>query len=75
MLSLKQNNERLQRMVSGTNNVVSDITEPKSLDSLSDLLPTEEIPAETESDGKKIIISVYTGQPQTFKRFALTKHT
>lgn len=69
MLSLKQNNERLQRMVSGANTMPSDLSEAKSMDPLSDLIPTEEPPPDVEPDGKKIIISVYLGQPHSFGRY------
>lgn len=68
MLSLKQNNERLQRIVSGTTNLPSDLIDTKSIDALSDIIPTEEPPPEVEPDGKKIAISVYLGQPQTFQK-------
>lgn len=68
MLSLKQNNERLQRIVSGATNLPSDLIDTKSIDALSDLIPTEEPPPEVEPDGKKITISVFLGQPQTFQR-------
>lgn len=69
MLSLKQNNERLQRMVSGANTMPSDLSEAKSMDPLSDLIPTEEPPPDVEPDGKKIIISVFLGQPHSFGRY------
>lgn len=71
MLSLKQNNERLQRMVNGTSNLPSDLTETKStnsMDALSELIPTEEPPPEPEPEGKRVAISVYLGQPQTFEK-------
>ncbi|KAI4459068.1 steerin [Holotrichia oblita] len=68
MLSLKQNNERLQRMVSGTNNLPPDMQESRSLDHLTDMISTEEPPLEIEPDGKRITISVYLGQPQSFKK-------
>ncbi|KAL1505332.1 hypothetical protein ABEB36_004923 [Hypothenemus hampei] len=76
MLSLKQNNERLQRMVSGQATMAcqGDLTiesrSNSSLDALSDLIPaTEEPPPEIENDGKRIAISVYLGQPQSFQRY------
>ncbi|XP_030764582.1 protein sickie isoform X2 [Sitophilus oryzae] len=73
MLSLKQNNERLQRMVTGTPNLPTDLAletrSSSSLDALSDLIPTEEPPPEVENDGKRIAISVYLGQPQSFERY------
>ncbi|KAI4459066.1 steerin [Holotrichia oblita] len=69
MLSLKQNNERLQRMVSGTNNLPPDMQESRSLDHLTDMISTEEPPLEIEPDGKRITISVYLGQPQSFKKY------
>lgn len=68
MLSLKQNNERLQRIVSGANNLPSDLPDARSIEALSDLIPTEEPPPEIEPDGKKIIISVYLGQPHSFQK-------
>lgn len=70
MLSLKQNNERLQRMVSGSTNQALEINETRSnsMDMLSDLVPTEEPIHEHENDGKRITISVYLGQPQTFEK-------
>lgn len=71
MLSLKQNNERLQRMVSGTPNLPTDITDSRSnssIDVLNDLIPTEDPTPEMESDGKRIAISVYLGQPQSFEK-------
>ncbi|XP_076260420.1 sickie isoform X2 [Rhynchophorus ferrugineus] len=73
MLSLKQNNERLQRMVSGASNMPTDLAletrSSSSLDALSDLIPTEEPQPEIENDGKRIAISVYLGQPQSFERY------
>lgn len=78
MLSLKQNNERLQRIVSGTSNLPSDLIDSKNIEALSDLIPSEEPPPEVEPDGKKINISVYLGQPQTFQkydRFTISKLT
>lgn len=71
MLSLKQNNERLQRMVSGTTNLPTDITDTRStssIDVLSDLIPAEDPMPDVETDGKKIAISVYLGQPQSFEK-------
>lgn len=71
MLSLKQNNERLQRMVSGTTNMPTDVTDSRSnssIDVLNDLIPTEDPTPEIESDGKRIAISVYLGQPQSFEK-------
>lgn len=71
MLSLKQNNERLQRMVTGTPNLPTDLTDTRSsnsIDALSDLIPTEEPAPEVETDGKRIAISVYLGQPQSFDK-------
>lgn len=74
MLSLKQNNERLQRMVSGSGGMPcseltsGDVRSNSSLDALSDLIPTEEAVPESENDGKRIAISVYLGQPQSFDR-------
>lgn len=68
MLSLKQNNERLQRMVSGSNTIPTDLPETRSMDPLTDLIPTEEPPPEVEPDGKRIVIAVYLGQPQSFER-------
>lgn len=71
MLSLKQNNERLQRMVSGTTNLPTDITDTRStssIDALSDLIPSEDPMPDVETDGKKIAISVYLGQPQSFEK-------
>ncbi|CAG9856593.1 unnamed protein product [Phyllotreta striolata] len=76
MLSLKQNNERLQRMVSGTPNLPTDLTDTRStssIDALSDLIPTEEPAPEVETDGKRIVISVYLGQPQSFDKY-YTEH-
>ncbi|KAG5897070.1 hypothetical protein JTB14_025886 [Gonioctena quinquepunctata] len=76
MLSLKQNNERLQRMVSGSTNLPADITDTRSsnsLDALSDLIHTEEPGPEVETDGKRITISVYLGQPQSFEKY-YSKH-
>ncbi|XP_050507171.1 protein sickie isoform X2 [Diabrotica virgifera virgifera] len=72
MLSLKQNNERLQRMVTGTTNMPTDLTDTRSsssIDALSDLIPTEEPTQEVETDGKRITISVYLGQPQSFEKY------
>ncbi|XP_018575253.1 neuron navigator 3 isoform X2 [Anoplophora glabripennis] len=72
MLSLKQNNERLQRMVSGTANLPTDITDTRStssIDALSDLIPTEDPVPDVETDGKKTAISVYLGQPQSFEKY------
>ncbi|XP_022909425.1 protein sickie isoform X3 [Onthophagus taurus] len=73
MLSLKQNNERLQRMVSGTisngTNLPPDLHESRSLDHLTEMIPADEPPPEVEPDGKRIVISVYLGQPQTFERY------
>ncbi|CAH1105568.1 unnamed protein product [Psylliodes chrysocephalus] len=74
MLSLKQNNERLQRMVTGTPNLPTDLTDTRSsnsIDALSDLIPTEEPAPEVETDGKRIAISVYLGQPQSFDKYYL----
>ena len=76
MLSLKQNNERLQRMVTGTpgsggspNISQTEIANSNSMDPLNDLIPTcDDAPQEIEPDGKRIAISVYIGQPQTFQR-------
>lgn len=68
MLSLKQNNERLQRMVSGTNNLPPDMQESRSLDHLTDMISTDEPPLEIEPDGKRITIAVYLGQPHSFKK-------
>lgn len=71
MLSLKQNNERLQRMVNGATNLPADLTETRStnsIDALSDLIPTEEPPPEPEQDGKRVTISVYLGQPHSFEK-------
>ncbi|XP_018327565.1 protein sickie isoform X2 [Agrilus planipennis] len=69
MLSLKQNNERLQRLVGGSANVPPDVTNSGSMDPIADLIPLEEPPPELESDGKRITISVYLGQPQTFDKY------
>nr|CAI5818817.1 unnamed protein product [Callosobruchus analis] len=89
MLSLKQNNERLQRMVSGgggpsmvngsstgsaspTPNLSSDLDGRRngSIDALCDLVPTvEEPPTEAETDGRRVAISVYLGQPQSFDKY------
>ncbi|XP_066251212.1 protein sickie [Euwallacea similis] len=74
MLSLKQNNERLQRMVSGSGGLPcgelsSEVRSNSSLDALSDLIPADEPPPEVESDGKRIAIAVYLGQPQSFDRY------
>lgn len=69
MLSLKQNNERLQRMVSGTNNLPTELSETKSMDPLTDLIPAEEPPPDAEPDGKKIMIYVYLGQPHSFQKY------
>ncbi|XP_063906521.1 protein sickie isoform X3 [Zophobas morio] len=72
MLSLKQNNERLQRMVNGATNLPADLTETRStnsIDALSDLIPTEEPPPEPEQDGKRVTISVYLGQPHSFEKY------
>lgn len=67
MLSLKQNNERLQRLVGGS--VPPDIIHSASVDPLNDLIPTDDgPPPETEADGKRTAISVYLGQPQTFQK-------
>ncbi|CAH1134529.1 unnamed protein product [Ceutorhynchus assimilis] len=77
MLNLKQNNERLQRMVIGTSTPCSDLTvearSNSSLDALGDLIPSEEPAPETENDGKRVAISVYLGQPQSFERY-YTEH-
>ncbi|XP_074029206.1 sickie isoform X2 [Leptinotarsa decemlineata] len=72
MLSLKQNNERLQRMVSGSTNQPADLSDTRSnnsLDALSDLIQTEDPAPEVETDGKRIAISVYLGQPQSFEKY------
>lgn len=74
MLSLKQNNERLQRIVSGASTLPSDTIDSSKgsgMDALSDLIPSSEDPPapENEPDGKRITISVYLGQPQTFRRY------
>ncbi|CAH0559607.1 unnamed protein product, partial [Brassicogethes aeneus] len=74
MLSLKQNNERLQRMVSGAaTNLPTDISQEtrssSSIDALCDLIPVEEPAPEAEQDGKRIAISVYLGQPQSFEKY------
>lgn len=80
MLSLKQNNERLQRMVTGgptpSNGaqapqpaVQETITNSNSMDPLNDLIPTEEPMQEAEPDGKRITISVYLGQPQGYRKY------
>lgn len=70
MLSLKQNNERLQRMVTGaTTNMPTELAETKSMDPLTDLIPTEEPPPDVEPDGKKITMSVYLGQPHSFDKY------
>lgn len=81
MLSLKQNNERLQRMVSGASNLTPpDLTDTRScnsIEAISDLIPTEEpppVPNENE-DGKRITISVYLGQPQSFEKYYLEHYT
>lgn len=74
MLSLKQNNERLQRMVSGATNLPTDINQEttartsNSIDALCDLIPTEEPAPDVAEDGKRIAISVYLGQPQSFDK-------
>ncbi|KAK9880377.1 hypothetical protein WA026_010260 [Henosepilachna vigintioctopunctata] len=72
MLSLKQNNERLQRMVTGSANLPTDLIDTRStssIDALSDIIPPDEAPPDVEQDGKRISISVYLGQPQTFERY------
>lgn len=71
MLSLKQNNERLQRMVTGSANLPTDLIDTRSassIDALSDIIPPDETQPDVEQDGKRISISVYLGQPQTFER-------
>lgn len=68
MLSLKQNNERLQRMVSGAVNLPAELQETKSLDHLTEMIPSDEPPADVEADGKEITISVYLGQPHSFEK-------
>lgn len=67
MLSLKQNNERLQRMVGGT--ITVDCTDRSVDPTVPDVLTSEEPPPEVEPDGKRITISVYLGQPQCFDRY------
>ncbi|XP_050304123.1 protein sickie-like isoform X2 [Anthonomus grandis grandis] len=79
MLSLKQNNERLQRMVSGTGSIpcgelTTEARSNSSLDALSDLIPTDEPTTEVENDGKRVAISVYLGQPQGFDRYYLENY-
>lgn len=72
MLSLKQNNERLQRMVTGTSNLPTELVDARSsnsIDAISDLIPTEDPVPEVETDGKRIAISVYLGQPQSFEKY------
>ncbi|XP_044262879.1 protein sickie isoform X1 [Tribolium madens] len=73
MLSLKQNNERLQRMVNGATNMPTELADTRSsnsIDALSDLIPTtEEPPPEPEQDGKRVAISVYLGQPHSFEKY------
>ncbi|XP_045469651.1 protein sickie isoform X1 [Harmonia axyridis] len=76
MLSLKQNNERLQRMVTGSANLPTDLIDTRSaasIDALSDIIPPDETQPDVEQDGKRISISVYLGQPQTFERY-YTEH-
>lgn len=73
MLSLKQNNERLQRMVNGSGNLpnelaTADTRSTSSMDALSDLIPADEPPPELEQDGKRVAVSVYLGQPHSFDR-------
>lgn len=75
MLSLKQNNERLQRMVNGATNLPTELADTRStnsIDALSDLIPTEEPPPEPEQDGKRITISVYLGQPHSFEKYVIS---
>jgi hypothetical protein len=71
MLSLKQNNERLQRMVNGATSIPNELADTRStnsIDALSDLIPTEEAPPEPEQDGKRVAVSVYLGQPHSFEK-------
>lgn len=69
MLNLKQNNERLQRLVGGPTSVPPDIVNNSSIDPINDLIAIEEPPPEVEPDGKKITIAVYLGQPQCFEKY------
>jgi neuron navigator 2 len=72
MLSLKQNNERLQRMVNGATSIPNELADTRStnsIDALSDLIPTEEAPPEPEQDGKRVAVSVYLGQPHSFEKY------
>jgi hypothetical protein len=70
MLSLKQNNERLQRLVGGSGSIPPDVTNTGNIDPISDLISTEEPPPEVEPDGKRVSVSVYLGQPQSFERYS-----
>lgn len=69
MLNLKQNNERLQRLVGGVTSVPPDIVNSGSIDPINDLIAVEEPPPEVEPDGKRIAIAVYLGQPHCFEKY------
>lgn len=74
MLNLKQNNERLQRMVGGSMSSM-DMME-RGVDPVPDIISTEDIGhglnmanPDIPEDGKKITISVFFGQPHCFDRY------
>ncbi|XP_044727991.1 protein sickie isoform X3 [Chrysoperla carnea] len=71
MLSLKQNNERLQRMVGGTLHADNGEHDDSLInrDPPPDVIAVEETSIEPEIDGKRISISVYLGQPNTFDKY------
>nr|CAI5820132.1 unnamed protein product [Callosobruchus analis] len=63
---------------SPTPNLSSDLDGRRngSIDALCDLVPTvEEPPTEAETDGRRVAISVYLGQPQSFDKHSLGTDT
>lgn len=70
MLSLKQNNERLQRMVGGSLHIDSDHDDQlRNNDPPPDVIAVDDNAMDQEVDGKRISISVYLGQPSAFDKY------
>ncbi|KAK4882133.1 hypothetical protein RN001_005452 [Aquatica leii] len=75
MLNLKQNNERLQRLVGGATSVPPDVVNSGTMDPINDLIAIEEPPPEVEPDGKRIVLSVYLGQPHCFEKYYIEHYS
>ncbi|KAF5274425.1 hypothetical protein FQR65_LT04341 [Abscondita terminalis] len=75
MLNLKQNNERLQRLVGGATSVPPDVVNSGTMDPINDLIAIEEPPPEIEPDGKRIVLSVYLGQPHCFEKYYIEHYS